>query len=503
MVGYNFKTIHVVPTGKEFIDVILSKTQRKTPTVVHPGYKISRIRNFYMRKVKFTEQNFREKFQQILEDFPRLEDIHPFYADLMNVLYDKDHYKLALGHVHSAKALCEDVAKDYVRLLKYGDSLYRCKMLKRAALGRMCTIVKKLNASLSYLEEVRKHLARMPSIDPNTRTLMMCGYPNVGKSSMINVLCAEKRVGVAAQPGKTKHFQTLQVGEKVTLCDCPGLVFPSFIVTRAEMVCSGVLPIDQLREFKSPVSLICQRLPRGVFEEVLRINIPPLKKDDDAATRISAEYMMQSYARCRGYFTGRGIPDESRVARMVLKEYTTGGLLFCHLPPTSKIRGLDAVALYYPFPSLLTALENKAKAAAAAAAVEDPNVFSAELREENEIESEKTFANEMMYPKEAGKPDKKHRPWKKEKKLMKNLRSQANFVYKDEVSFEHQNGVAARTAGRNGVANYIRTQYPFGRPAAASGTAPHPNSVPASSSSSSSAADAQAVKGKGRAVVFA
>lgn len=47
------------------------------------------------------------------------------------------------------------MAKDYVRLLKYGDSLYRCKQLKRAALGRMATIMKRQSQSLSYLEEVR------------------------------------------------------------------------------------------------------------------------------------------------------------------------------------------------------------------------------------------------------------------------------------------------------------------------------------------------------------
>lgn len=34
----------------------------------------------------------------------------------------------------------------------------------------------------------------------------MIGYPNVGKSSVINVLCGTKRVGVASLPGKTKHF---------------------------------------------------------------------------------------------------------------------------------------------------------------------------------------------------------------------------------------------------------------------------------------------------------
>lgn len=45
------------------------------------------------------------------------------------------------------------VAKDYVRLMKYGDSLYRCKQLKRAALGRMCTIIKRQKQSLEYLEQ--------------------------------------------------------------------------------------------------------------------------------------------------------------------------------------------------------------------------------------------------------------------------------------------------------------------------------------------------------------
>jgi nucleolar GTP-binding protein len=54
--------------------------------------------------------------------------------------------------------------------MKYGDSLYRCKQLKRAALGRMATIMKRQNQSLTYLEQVRQHLSRLPSIDPNARS---------------------------------------------------------------------------------------------------------------------------------------------------------------------------------------------------------------------------------------------------------------------------------------------------------------------------------------------
>ncbi|KAJ7322183.1 hypothetical protein JRQ81_018470 [Phrynocephalus forsythii] len=197
MALYNFKKITVVPSAKDFIDLTLSKTQRKTPTVIHKHYQIHRIRHFYMRKVKYTQQNYHDRLTQILMDFPKLDDIHPFYADLMNVLYDKDHYKLALGQINIAKNLIDNVAKDYVRLMKYGDSLYRCKQLKRAALGRMCTIIKRQKQSLEYLEQVRQHLSRLPTIDPNTRTLLLCGYPNVGKSSFINKVT---RADVEVQP---------------------------------------------------------------------------------------------------------------------------------------------------------------------------------------------------------------------------------------------------------------------------------------------------------------
>jgi nucleolar GTP-binding protein len=186
-----------VPTAKDFIDVVLSRTQRQTPTVVHRGYAITRIRQFYMRKVKFTQTSWNEKLSRILEDFPRVDDIHPFYSDLLNVLYDKDHYKLALGQLNTARNIIDKIAKDYVKLLKYGDSLYRCKQLKRAALGRMCTIMKKHAASLAYLEQVRQHMSRLPSIDPNTRTILVCGYPNVGKSSFMNKVT---RADVEVQP---------------------------------------------------------------------------------------------------------------------------------------------------------------------------------------------------------------------------------------------------------------------------------------------------------------
>lgn len=150
-----------------------------------------------MRKVKFTQDTFDEKIGRILTEFPILDNLHPFLSSLLNVLYDKNHYKLALGQISTARHLISQVAKDYVRLLKFGDSLYRCKQLKKAALGRMATIMRRQKDPLAYLEQVRQHISRLPSIDPNTRTLIICGYPNVGKSSFVNKVT---RADVDVQP---------------------------------------------------------------------------------------------------------------------------------------------------------------------------------------------------------------------------------------------------------------------------------------------------------------
>ena len=53
-----------------------------------------------------------------------------------------------------------------------------------------------------------------------------------------------------------RHYQTLYVDDDLMLCDCPGLVFPSFVSTRGELILNGILPIDQMRDYVEPVNLI-------------------------------------------------------------------------------------------------------------------------------------------------------------------------------------------------------------------------------------------------------
>lgn len=163
----------------------------------------------------------------------------------------------------------------------------------------------------------------------------LVGYPNVGKSSTINALVGSKKVSVSATPGKTKHFQTLFLSPEVVLCDCPGLVFPNFAYSNGELVCNGVLPIDQLREHIPPTSLVCQRIPKFYLEAIYGIHIP-IQTRENGGNGIypTARELLNAYARSRGYMTqGFGSADESRASRYILKDYVNGKLLYIDPPP--------------------------------------------------------------------------------------------------------------------------------------------------------------------------
>ena len=165
-------------------------------------------------------------------------------------------------------------------------------------------------------------------------TIGLVGYPNVGKSSTINALAGAKKVSVSSTPGKTKHFQTIHLSPEVMLCDCPGLVFPNFATTKAELVCNGILPIDQLREFTGPAGLVAKRIPQPFFEALYGVKVHTRPLEEGGTGIPTAEEILTAYAIARGFAkTGQGQPDESRAARYVLKDYVSGKLLFCHPPP--------------------------------------------------------------------------------------------------------------------------------------------------------------------------
>ncbi|CAJ0592957.1 unnamed protein product [Cylicocyclus nassatus] len=176
---------------------------------------------------------------------------------------------------------------------------------------------------IQYLKDIG-HASDTPGAKPVV--VGMVGYPNVGKSSTINKLAGEKKVSVSATPGKTRHFQTIHIDSQLCLCDCPGLVMPSFTFGRNEMFLNGILPADQMREYFGPISLLMSRVPVSYFERTYSIMLPEGSKP-------SALNLLTSLAFMRGFMSAAGVPDCSRAARFLIKDVVAGKLRWVACPP--------------------------------------------------------------------------------------------------------------------------------------------------------------------------
>lgn len=150
------------------------------------------------------------------------------------------------------------------------------------------------------LIELFRNIHKGPKVTKDISTMGLVGYPNVGKSSTINSLMIEKKVSVSATPGKTKHFQTLFLDTDILLCDCPGLVMPSFVLTKAEMILNGILPIDQMRDHVPAVNILCTQIPRHTLEDKYGIMIAKPQEGEDPTRAPYSEELLLAYG-CKSH----------------------------------------------------------------------------------------------------------------------------------------------------------------------------------------------------------
>ncbi|KAI8426568.1 hypothetical protein MSG28_005356 [Choristoneura fumiferana] len=177
------------------------------------------------------------------------------------------------------------------------------------------------------LLEVLKNQKLSNLKNPPRVTVGMIGYPNVGKSSTVNVLMQVKKVSVSSMPGHTRHIQSLVLDSGLELLDCPGLVLPAYAVA-PDLLLTAVLPIDQMRAHDAAMARLCQLVGKHVFEEKYGLLLP-----QDDANELDYKQILTAHAFNRGFMTAAGQPDQSRSARLLLKDAASGRLRWAALPP--------------------------------------------------------------------------------------------------------------------------------------------------------------------------
>lgn len=165
--------------------------------------------------------------------------------------------------------------------------------------------------------------------DEEHLTLGILGSPNVGKSSVMNRLVGKKITRTSITPGATKYFQTYNVSKKVTLCDCPGLVFPAYGISYAQQVMCGAFPISQVQE---PYTIVGQLALNSNIIQCLKLDRnQTLKNNEDEYEPISLENVTswricEKYSEVCGYYAGKGGArlDVYRGANEILRRVLRG-----------------------------------------------------------------------------------------------------------------------------------------------------------------------------------
>ena len=275
---------------------------------------------------------------------------NPLYyrcPDLENYIKEVDPNKQSILIVNKADLMTEEIRKNWADYFKTNNIKYiffsavtelekieRGENENKVEIDQSDYRILTRNDLVQYIKEEGEKMQKNEN-NKNKNALMVgfIGYPNVGKSSIINVLMKKKKAGVASMPGRTKHYQTLflpeepnlNIGEKsICLVDCPGLIFPSFTTSKADMLVNGIYPIDTLSDIYNPIHIIINRIPSKVLCNFYKIDLPDI---------YSAKQFLQVIAKKRGFTTGNGLPEEAKTAKLVLKDYVSGKLLYCYLRP--------------------------------------------------------------------------------------------------------------------------------------------------------------------------
>ncbi|KAH9410960.1 putative 50S ribosome-binding GTPase [Ordospora pajunii] len=145
-------------------------------------------------------------------------------------------------------------------------------------------------------------------------TIGFIGYPNVGKSSTINLIMNQKKVKVSQTPGKTKAIQTIPLGHKKRLLDCPGLVFPRH--SKIDLMLHGILNVDQLLDLNKHLEYIIDFV--GVNKLCRFYSLKGFYNDSRCTKGVNYINLMSSV---KGWKIGKCL-------KMIIKDFTCGRIAY-------------------------------------------------------------------------------------------------------------------------------------------------------------------------------
>ncbi len=209
----DFKKLPTVLTAEELINKIFRRASKV-------GGKNQRERA--LNKLATISNVTRDYFKKVISSHPSYDNLPEFYREMIDTIVGIRRIKKSLAAVSWADKTIQKIISKSIREIKGGKDP---KIVIKAAYGRVASILEQIDDELKFLNEAKVRLREIPTLQ-NLPTVVVAGYPNVGKSSFVAAV-SNVKPEVDSYPFTTKKISLgfIEVdGNKIQIIDTPGLL---------------------------------------------------------------------------------------------------------------------------------------------------------------------------------------------------------------------------------------------------------------------------------------
>jgi nucleolar GTP-binding protein len=249
-----FKRIPHIPTSDKLADTVFSQLKKIRVNLPRKLKKkrsdYSFYKTLYFRQFRFLFPDLEGRLEEIVSSFPLIQDLHPFHRDLIEVLYGIEKLKTSLSRINNTKKSLKSIEREVSRKLGQCEDADEAKNVRKEAIGRIGSTIKKLKEPLDDLITAKIQLSKVPDFNLFEKTIAFAGAPNAGKSSFVKLI-STGNPEIAAYPFTTKELvygHRKREFDSIQLLDTPGLLDRP-LHARNEIEMRSILALKHLTDY--------------------------------------------------------------------------------------------------------------------------------------------------------------------------------------------------------------------------------------------------------------
>jgi len=221
------KDIPTILLSQELLDFAFHRASKITVEDKKPYFRIKKTET---GKIKSISDLLDSKILKMIRSFPSFDNLHPFTAEMMDIQFSRDKIRISLGRADGIRKGIRSICGKALVRIKRSRNTEEIKSISRSVYGRVSSLVRAIDDALVLLSEVREVLRKMPDISSEVFTVVVAGFPNVGKSALVNEL-STAAPEIAHYPFTTHNVivghltrKVRRSSERIQIIDTPGIL---------------------------------------------------------------------------------------------------------------------------------------------------------------------------------------------------------------------------------------------------------------------------------------